>query len=915
MAGVKLSQLVCCVTEFFAFAGALLLVAGARLEVRAATLTVVNTNASGSGSLRRAILDANATNGLDTIVFQIPGTAVHTITLLSVLPPITDPVVIDGTTQAGYTNHPVIELNGASAGKNAGLRLLAGNSTVRGLAINRCDGDGIYIGGGGTNVIQGNFIGTDTTGTLALSNSGQGIWVISSTGNWIGGTNAGDGNLISSGNGTGVYLQSAGGNVVLGNLIGTTVAGNASLGNGNNGITIWNAAGNIIGGLVPSARNIISGNHASGIYLQGATGNSVLGNYIGADGSGGLAVSNVADGITLDGSAGNTIGGTNAGAANLISGNGKAGIFLQNNAVSNVIQGNCIGTDATGRAALGNTFAGVTISGASSNLIGGGVPAARNVISGNRQDGVFIKTNSSGNCVAGNFIGVDAAGTNALGNGYDGITIDSAAFNLVGTGNVISGNNYYGVWITNAAATGNVVQGNFVGTDVSGLAGIGNKLSGLRIESPGNTVGGPAVAARNVISGNGEDGVFIVGSLAAANVVQGSFIGTDVTGTKALKNIRAGVGISGAPGNTVGGAVTGAGNVISANGDAGIYLIGSGATGNQIQGNKLGTDVTGTLALGNAYEGIYCERAPTNTIGGTAPGTGNLISANQTRGVWLTNAPWNVLQGNLIGTKSDGVSALGNVFHNVECEAGANNNTVGGTAGAGNRIAFAQSVYAGVRIRNGSTNNAILGNAIFSNGALGIDLGTVGVTANDLCDTDAGANLLQNFPVLAQAVSGNGTGVRGTLNSRPGGSYRLQFFANPACDPSGNGEGQTYLGEGTVTTGPACTNSFVITLATVVPAGYVITATATDAANNTSEFSACVPVDSVPGLAMASSGSGQVKLTWTNAPSGFVLVQTESLSPPIQWSVVTNAPVLTNGQFVVAVAPTEGNRFYALSFE
>jgi hypothetical protein len=401
--------------------------------------------------------------------------------------------------------------------------------------------------------------------------------------------------------------------------------------------------------------------------------------------------------------------------------------------------------------------------------------------------------------------------------------------------------------------------------------------------------------------------------------VEGNWIGTAADGTSGLGNGRAGVGISGAPGNTIGGTAANAGNVLSANGDAGIYLFTSGATGNVIQGNTIGTDVTGASALGNTLEGVYVESAPTNTIGGAVAGAGNLISANQTRGLWLTNASWNVIQGNLIGVKRDGITGLGNVFHSIECAVGACNNVIGGDGSAGNQVAFAQTVYAGVRIRNGSTNNAILGNAIFSNGALGIDLGNVGVNANISCGAAAAnsANMAQNYPVLAQAVSGNGTGIRGTLNSRPNATVLLQFFANPACDASGYGEGQFYLGQATVATGTYCTNNFVVTLPAQVPAGYtVITATATDSANNTSEFSACVTVAPVPGLTISPSPTNQtVTLAWTNTATGFVLKQTSSLSPPTQWTTVTNAPIIANGQFVVTLSATGDNRFYALSFE
>ena len=215
---------------------------------------VTNTSASGPGSLQQAILDANAASGLDTITFQIPGAGVHTITPANALPSITDPVVIDGTTQPGFAGTPLIEVNGASAGATSdGLRLTAGNSTIRGLAINRFGGAGIHVQlPGGTNFIQGNFIGTDPTGTLSQGNGSAaqsgGVWIDGSSGNWIGGPYATNRNLISGNIGSGVYLLNCAGNTVQGNLIGTRVSGTVALGNSNNGISLYNAPGNQVGG-------------------------------------------------------------------------------------------------------------------------------------------------------------------------------------------------------------------------------------------------------------------------------------------------------------------------------------------------------------------------------------------------------------------------------------------------------------------------------------------------------------------------------------------------------------------------------------------------------------------------------------------------------------------------------------------
>jgi parallel beta-helix repeat protein len=906
------------------------------LSGTAATLVVTNVADSGSGTLRQAILDANAATGSNTIIFRISGTGVHTIAPTSALPDITNSVVIDGTTQPGYTATPLIELNGANAGLTTdGLRLKGGNSKILSLAINRFGGAGLNVlAPGGTNTIQGNFIGTDPTGTVnrgngqATTHSG-GVWLNGSSGNLVGGLYATNRNVISGNGGAGVYLQNCSGNIVQGNCIGTSVSGAATLGNTSNGIDSSYAVGNQIGGSLAGARNLISGNGGSGVYFgTGTTGNWVQGNYIGTDATGGAAIPNSGDGVTAQGAGGNTIGGTDAGAGNVISGNSQGGVALKGTgANNNLVQGNWVGTAASGLAALGNTFSGITIYGGNSNLIGGTTAAARNIVSANKLAGVYITTNSVGNLVQGNYIGVNATGASALGNAVNGISIGNTGSNTVGgtvagARNVISGNTNYGIEILYAEATGNVIQGNYIGTDVAGQSAVANKLCGVHIQAPANTVGGLTSGAGNLVSGNGQDGVWLDGAGAANNVVQGNCIGTTASGSSALKNGRAGVGVSGAAGNTIGGTAAGAGNLLSANGDissgnGGIYLIGSGATGNLIQGNRIGTDVTGTLALGNTQEGIYLERAPSNTIGGIIAGAGNLISANGTRGILLSNASWNVIQGNVIGTKRDGISSLANQYHGVECEVGACNNTIGGSGSAGNEIAFAQTIYAGVRIRNGSTNNAILGNAIFANGALGIDLGAFGTNANISCETGVGtrANMAQNYPVLSQAVSGNGTGIRGTLNSRPSRSFLLQFFASPACDSAGCGEGQVYLGQQSVVTSNNCKTSFVASLPAQVPVGYVITATATDSANNTSEFSACVRVAPVPALSVSPASNHQVALAWTNTATGFVLKQTDDVTPPSHWTSVTNSPVVINGHFVVTVSANVGRRFYALSFE
>ncbi len=890
---------------------------------RSATFTVTTTADGGAGSLRQAILNANTSPGSNNIIFQISGTPPFTITPLTALPSVGNPAVIDGTTQNGFTNAPVIELNGASAGSSAvGLQLLASFSTVRGLAINRFLAQGIVLSGS-SNVIQGSFIGTDVTGKIARGNSSYGIW-IKSSGNLIGGTNAGNGNVISGGNDTGIYISSVGGNVIEGNLIGLTAAGTNALGNVNNGVVLDKAGGNLIGGTNALARNVISGNGQSGVYLNtvSASANLIEGNFIGLDISGGSVVSNAADGITLSGAAGNTIGG-----GNVISGNGFSGISITGaSASSNVVLGNFIGTDATGKTALKNLNAGVTVSAGVRNQLGGTNAGSGNVISGNGLDGIFLTGGAVGNLVAGNFIGLSAAGTNAIANGFNGISLNGAVSNTIGgvvaaARNVISGNADNGVGILLLGDSGNFILGNYIGADATGRKAVANTLAGVRIQGCSNVVGGAASGGGNVISGNGQQGVWLVGTggNVTGNAVQGNLIGLDATGLNSLPNGNAGVGISSAAGNQIGGTASGAGNVISGNSDAGIFFVGAGTTGNQVQGNFIGTDSSGTLARGNALEGIYMQDVATNFIGGSAAGAGNVISGNNTRGLWLTNSPWNVIQGNFIGTQADGASALGNTFHGIDLDVNAANNTVGGVAaGAGNCIAFANGIYAGVRVRNGSVNNLISGNAIFSNGSLGIDLGAYYVNANYDCESGVpagAANAGQNFPVLSDVYSGNGTRIRGALDSSPGKTYALQFFASPVGDASGYGEGQVFLGQTNLTLGAMCSSNFTAILAVSVQTNWVVTATATGPANNTSEFSAWVRVVPLPPLQLAlSADQSQVSISWTNYAGGnFVLQQTYELSPPVSWTSIAASPFLTNGFLVIEMPTTNATTFYRLS--
>ncbi len=316
--------------------------------------------------------------------------------------------------------------------------------------------------------------------------------VVTSSNNLIGGTSAAFQNLISGNGDNGIRISSgATGNLVEGNLIGTDLTGTKALGNLNFGISILDASGNTIGGTAAGAGNLVSGNTSDGVRIAtdrvGATasGNLVEGNFIGTDLSGTKALANGLNGVEIFDASGNTVGGTTSAAQNLISGNGGSGIRIgtdQNGAMAadNLVEGNLIGTDLSGTNVLANIFNGVQITDASGNTIGGTGTGAANVLSGNKSDGVFIFTDrsgamASGNLVEGNFIGTDLTGTKALANSIDGVEIRDASGNTIGgpstaARNVLSGNLKDGILIhTNqvgATATGNLVEGNEIGTEL-----------------------------------------------------------------------------------------------------------------------------------------------------------------------------------------------------------------------------------------------------------------------------------------------------------------------------------------------------------------------------------------------------------------------------------------------------------------
>jgi hypothetical protein len=748
---------------------------------------VVTTTADvGPGSLRAAIYYATDHSGT-TIRFNLttndPGysNGVFNIHLTGYLPPlVANGTVMDGSTQPGFAGRPLVFVDGSqmipeayAPGAATGLLIYSSSNQIKDISFSDFDWNGLTLlyADATNNTISGCWFGLDPTGTNAAPNAYQGI-------------------LVASG-----------------------------------------AGGNTIGGTNTPARNVLSGNSQYGIFItdSNTTGNVVLGNYLGTDFSGSNALANGLSGVFLGNNAGsNTIGSTNPAGRNVISGNLQYGVYLTNTA-GNVISGNYLGVNAGGETALGNGLSGVGLFGGTQNVIGGTGAGAGNVLSGNGNYGIDIANPLvTGNSVQGNLIGLDAAGTNGIGNGigYGGVLLDNGATNnliggtVAGARNVISGNNPAGVFFNGATTSGNLVEGNYIGTDITGTNAVPNSLAGVYLPfgTPGNIIGGTIAGARNVISGNNNYGVYLASPATSNNVVEGNYIGISPDGAHIVGSTFAGVIIfAGAQNNTIGGAVAGAGNVISGFFGYGVYVDNVGTTGNWIEGNDIGTDASGTNALPNSVGLIFFGGASNNIIGlkPDGSGSGNQIAFNNNDGVWVSDT-----------------------------------NT------------------AGIAIR---------GNSIFGNGGLGIDLLN-------------GANNLQTYPVITNAFGyASTTVVSGTLNSLANSTFLIDVYRNALNNP---GAGQFYVGTVSTTTDGSGNAAFALTDNGANYAGQYFTATATSAVGDTSEFSADLLATNAPsaqftGPYQSSAGGFAFSLTLQTNFSYRIQAAT-NLAPPITWIDLTN---------------------------
>ncbi len=517
------------------------------------------------------------------------------------------------------------------------------------------------------------------------------------------------------------------------------------------------------------------------------------------------------------GSAGSTVRGMVINRFANTNGFAAAGITINTNEIT--VLGNFIGTDPAGATALGNAagiFSGGFVPGG--NQIGSALPGDRNVISGNIDpltgsgSGIALTNGSEGDTVQNNYIGVNAAGNSALPN-YVGIAL-TGSFGGTTLGEIVIG----GASAAPGAGQGNVISG--------------NSADGIVFNAGSSSNLGPVTIGGNII-GLGADGTTALGN------GFGGFNGSGITEEVDTETI---------------GPVLIRQNIISSNAGDGIFYA---STNTTVQGNLIGTDITGTVDRGNAFLGIeivgdFRDPDPALTdilIGGLALGDGNVISANDFGGISVRNA-YATIQGNYIGLQGDHTSPLGNSGAGIDVSNifdALLKVTVGGLAdGTGNIIAY--NAAAGVLVAASTV--TIERNSIFKNGSdtpgdqsgLGIDLTPGGpqVTLNDPDDADTGPNGYQNFPVLSKVTLAEGKAeILGSLDSHASTTYRLEFFGNEALDPSNYGEGKTFLGATSVTTDASGHAAFDVTFPALEGA-LRVTSTATDPSGNTSEFSTSV---------------------------------------------------------------------------
>ncbi|MGA7499297.1 MAG: Calx-beta domain-containing protein [Isosphaeraceae bacterium] len=922
------------------------------LETRQLLSTYVVTNTgdnggidpnvgAGTGTLRQAIVDSNAsTQPTSDIVFAIPASTVPnldvpvpgfnpatqdwTITLSSPLPTIKRPVTIDGYSQGEFPIPFVypqgggaiqtLEITGNPTGGSFTLTTstplpVGTTAPIPYNATSNQVGAALQdIVGAGNVIVSGGVVANTILITFGGIFTGESISRLIVTSNLTGGTNPSV--VILS---TPVEITSTPNTV-------TAIDGNNAEarviidGSQINTTAFPDPAGFMLEALHSTLSGLVIDGFGVGVSVPNPSyvGDLIQGNFIGkyleypVDPNTGaplpspdnvelVGIGNT-QGVVLN-SNNTTVGGTHPQEDNVISGNVQQGVLIQPSATGNLVEGNqigIVGPSSNGRYfQAGNGAEGILDYG-SSNQIGGPVPAAGNLISANLSHGIRISGPvATRTIVAANIIGLGPGGGYAFGTGNpgngdygDGVLIEGASDNQIGGptaswGNTISSNFGSGVFITDlgsgasvARSIGNTVLNNMIGVTADGTAAKGNALDGVDVVSPtplqpnelSSLTSQTVIGPGNVISGNLQ-GVSISGPGPGAKgvVVRDNLIGTDITGTLDLGNAEAGVLIENATDAVIEGDANGS-QVISGN-NQGVVISGATSTRNLVEGNLIGTDKTGLYAIPNAQEGVAILGAFGNTIGGTTAAALNLISGNHW-GVWL---------GSLDGTTATPTATANLVEGNLI------GTDITGKAPLGNEVN-------GVIVRDNASDNTIggtvpgAGNTIAFNVLTGVrvESGTGdSILSNSIYSNGQlgiilvppSANDLQAAPVLTTAGGGASSTVLGTLNSLSNTSFLIQFFSNLVPDPSGYGQGQTSIGSVTVTTDASGYTPIAFTPSNGLSASTWVTATATNiSTGDTSEFSNAVSPVNVQFLTStysvdATAGLAQIEVVRVGDPN------------------------------------------------
>lgn len=760
---------------FFVIAGFLLLIFFVKQSALAApglTYTVTNTGdnggvnpavGAGTGTLRQAIVDANANASAagdpNKIVFNIAGAGVKTINLSAVLPGITTPTIVDGTTQPGASCGTLVpnDANGAitNVGRSAHTLLIEVNagsvptsattatmntasaatgSTIKGLAIYgvaQTNYSQLTVNSPNTTVTC-NYLGVKADGATAPVKTPVTIGLTATaTANYLSVTN----NVISGT--TQNYISTNGntGSTIANNLIGTDATGLASAQNAGN----VSAANGLLTSSITNydiKNNVLANATNRLLSISTATTSQVRGNYfgIGIDGKTTTGFTASGSGIAGNYGKGLTIGGPNTADRNYAGGMTGIGFGINNLSTTGQVtyQNNSIGLGADGTTATPNTGAGIS----SSNTIGSIIKG--NTVVNNGSTGITV-TSDNGSTIQGNYIGITPNGT-PMKNKTSGITIAGTATNVLiggttaGQGNYISGNNTAvsdaGININSTTGVNGVtIQGNYIGVKPDGVTaapnGYGIQIAGASNGPVNITIGGNTAGARNIISGNitaGINGTALTTST-SNYLIAGNYIGLDKNGNTLTGAAGRGIQLTNPNGIQIGGDSTaGYSNVISGNPSDAIAFSGTAGTGQnfKIWGNLIGTKPDGVTAANNGGYGVNSYATVMNgsvQIGGSGTGQGNVIvNSNNTWGVMVLNASAAAnpvqIRGNFIGILKDGTAAghlSGGLFVSAS-----NGVQVGGTsAGDGNIISGNNTLGTspGLRI-DGSTNITVQGNTI-----------------------------------------------------------------------------------------------------------------------------------------------------------------------------------------------------------